>query len=211
MTQPLNGNTPPVTTIIFDLGNVLIDWNPRYLYRKLLKSEEEVTWFLQNICTSEWNDEQDAGRSFEEATRLLIEKHPEWELPIRAWYDRWQETISGPIEGTVEILKTIKDKKQYPLYALTNWSAQTFPWAFDTFKFLHWFDGIVVSGHENCRKPFPEFYQILFSRYNVTPESTLFIDDNIKNIDGAKAVGLQTIHFKSPEQLKDELKSLSIL
>lgn len=197
-------------TIIFDLGAVLIDWNPRYLYRKIFKTEEEITWFLENICTSEWNDEQDAGRSFAEATGALLKKHPEWEIPIRAWYERWQETISGSIPGTVEILKQLKEAKQHKLYALTNWSAETFPWALDNFEFLHWFEGIVISGVEKSRKPFPEFYQILFNRYNVNPEQTLFIDDNVKNIAGAKAVGLQTVHFQSPEQLKKELAFLGI-
>ena|SRR5688572_16895909 len=198
-------------TIIFDLGAVLIDWNPRHLYRKIFKTEEEISWFLENICTSEWNDEQDAGRPFEEATELLVAKQPEWEIPIRAWYGRWTETIPGPIHGTVDILKAIKTANKYRLYALTNWSAQTFPWALDNFEFLHWFEGIVVSGVEKVRKPRPEFYQILFDRYNVIPGNSLFIDDNLKNVEAAKLVGLTTIHFKSPEQLEDELRGMGIL
>jgi 2-haloacid dehalogenase len=176
-----------------------------------MKTEEEVSWFLENICTSAWNDEQDGGRSFEEATEILVKQHPEWEAPIRAWYGRWQETISGSIPGTVEILKELKGKNKFPLYALTNWSAQTFPWAFDTFEFLHWFDGIVVSGIENCRKPSAEFYQILFDRYNIDPASALFIDDNIRNIAGAKQVGLQTIRFTTPEQLRNDLIAMNII
>jgi len=198
-------------TIIFDLGAVLIDWNPRYLYRKIFKTEQEISWFLENICTSEWNDEQDAGRSFEEATAELISKHPEWETPIRAWYERWQETIPGPIHETVDILKILKESEKYRLYALTNWSAQTFPWALDTFDFLHWFEGIVVSGVEKMKKPQPEFYQILFDRYKVDPQKTLFIDDNAKNIVGGKLVGLTTIHFSSAAQLQDELNQYGIL
>ncbi len=198
-------------TIIFDLGAVLIDWNPRYLYRKIFKTEEEITWFLENICTSEWNDEQDAGRSFTEATEYLVAKHPEWEVPVRAWYDRWHETIQGPIHDTVDILKSIRESRQYRLYALTNWSSETFPWALDTFDFLHWFEGIVVSGIEKKRKPHPEFYQILFDRYKINPASALFIDDNLKNIEAAKRIGLTTIHFKSPEQLQEELNQHGIL
>lgn len=200
-----------IDTIIFDLGGVLIDWNPRYLYRKILKSEEEVSWFLETICTSEWNDEQDAGRSFEEATQALILQHPEWEEAIRAWYGRWQETIQGDIPGTVDILKRIKTENNYGLYALTNWSAETFPWALDNFEFLHWFKGIVVSGDEGCRKPFPEIYNILFDRYGVNPQHTIFIDDNIKNIEAAKQLGLHAIHFKSPELLKQELIAYGVL
>jgi 2-haloacid dehalogenase len=197
-------------TIIFDLGAVLIDWNPRYLYRKIFKTEEEITWFLENICTSEWNDQQDAGRSFEEATEELVAKHPEWEEPVRAWYGRWFETIPGPIHGTVDILKSIRESKNYRLYALTNWSAQTFPWALDNFDFLHWFEGIVVSGVEKMRKPHAEFYQILFDRYMVDPRKALFIDDNLKNIEAAKTLGLTTIHFQSPEQLTIELEKLGV-
>ncbi|MEX1240461.1 MAG: HAD family phosphatase [Cyclobacteriaceae bacterium] len=199
-----------INTVIFDLGGVLIDWNPRYLYRKIFKTEEEVTWFLENICTAEWNDEQDAGRSFEEATRELIAKHPEYRVPIAAWYSRWQETISGPIGGTVEILQQIKQSGKFRLYALTNWSAETFPWALKNFHFLHWFEGIVVSGVEKCRKPLPEFFQILFERYNVKPREAVFIDDNIHNIHGAKALGLNTIVFQSPEQLHRDLRQWNI-
>lgn len=195
-----------INTIIFDLGGVLIDWNPRYLYRKIFKTEEEVTWFLQNICTSEWNDEQDAGRSFEEATSELIRKHPEYAEAIAAWYGRWEETISGPIQGTVSILKDIKTSGDFRLYALTNWSAETFPWALDNFDFLHWFEGIVVSGVEKCRKPLPQFFHILFNRYKINPSEALFIDDNLLNIEGAKKLGLNTIAFRDPEQLAEELR-----
>jgi 2-haloacid dehalogenase len=200
-----------IDTIIFDLGAVLIDWNPRHLYRKIFNTEEEITWFLENICTHEWNEKQDAGRPFEEATQELLEKFPEHEHPIRAWYDRWQETISGSIPDTVDILKQIKEQDEHRLYALTNWSAQTFPWALQQFEFLHWFEGIVVSGHEKTRKPFPEFYQILFNRYNVDPGTALFIDDSKRNIDGAQALGLRGIWFQSPAQLKTDLQELGIL
>lgn len=198
-------------TVIFDLGGVLIDWNPRYLYRKILKDEAEVSWFLENVCTSEWNDQQDAGRSFQEATELLLVQHPAWEVPIRAWYDRWTETINGPLHETVDILRELKTSGRYRLLALTNWSAESFPWALANFEFLHWFEGIVVSGTEKTRKPFPEFYQILFDRYKVTPSRAVFIDDNIKNITGAAAVGLPAIHFQSPAQLRDELKVRGVI
>jgi 2-haloacid dehalogenase len=200
-----------ITTIIFDLGGVLIDWNPRYLYRKIFETEEEVTWFLENICTSDWNDLQDAGRSFEEATAELIQKHPEFAEPISAWYTRWQETISGPIEETVNILRVIKESGRFRLYALTNWSAETFPWALQNFEFLHWFEGVVVSGIEKTRKPSPEFFRILFDRYGINPAEALFIDDNLKNIGGATAVGLRTIAFSNGEQLAAELRELAVL
>ena len=198
-----------IQTVIFDLGGVLIDWNPRYLYRKIFETEGEINWFLENICTSEWNDQQDAGRTFAEATEELISRHPEWELPIRAWYDRWEETISGPIEGTVEILAYLR-RSNHRLYALTNWSAESFPIARRKFEFLHWFEGIVVSGMEKTRKPFPEFYQILFNRYTIEPASSLFIDDNKSNIEAGKDVGLNVIHFQSPQQLREDLRKFGI-
>ena len=151
-----------------------------------------------------------SGRSHPEATLELIEKYPDFREPISAWYGRWHETISGPIEGTVDILKDIKNSRRFRLYALTNWSAETFPWALDNFPFLHWFEGIVVSGVEKCRKPLPEFFRILFERYNINPSEAIFIDDNLQNIQGAKALGLNTIAFKSPEQLTRELQDWKI-
>lgn len=200
-----------IDTVIFDLGGVLIDWNPRHLYRKIFKTDEEIDWFMSNICTSEWNDQQDAGRSFAEATEELVLKHPEHEVPIRAWYGRFPETISGAIQPTVDVLTQVKQKNAHRLYALTNWSAESFPWAKDNFEFLHWFEGIVVSGEEKTRKPFPEFYKILFNRYNIDPARAVFIDDNVKNIHGANEVGLNTIHFTSGPELEKELKRLGVL
>ncbi|MBS1489974.1 MAG: HAD family phosphatase [Bacteroidetes bacterium] len=201
----------PINTIIFDLGGVLIDWNPRYLYRKIFKTEEEIDWFLSTICTGDWNEQQDAGRSFEEATEELLTQFPNYEMPIRAWYGRWQETINGPIPGTVQILRELAASKKYKLYALTNWSAQTFPWALQNFDFLHWFEGIVVSGVEKTRKPFPGFYKILLDRYAIEPAQSIFIDDSQRNVLGAEAVGIQGIHFQSAEQLKKTLKEKEIL
>lgn len=192
-------------TIIFDLGGVLIDWNPRYLYRKIFKTEQEIDWFLQHVCTNEWNEKQDGGRTFEEATQELLHKFPEHEAPIRAWYGRWKETIQGPIQGTVDILQSIRDAQSHRLYALTNWSAETFPWALERFDFLHWFDGIVVSGVEKTRKPFPEFYHILLNRYQVDPAKALFIDDNMHNVDAAVKLGIDTIHFQHPAGLREQL------
>lgn len=204
-------STRKIDTVIFDLGGVLIDWNPRYLYRKIFNTEEEITWFLENICTHEWNEKQDAGRPFEEATEELVAKFPEHEAAIRAWYGRWQETIGGPVHETVEILKELKQSESHRLYALTNWSAQTFPWALENFDFLHWFEGIVVSGVEKTRKPFPHFYKILLDRYTVDPAKAVFIDDNLPNITGANEIGLSTIHFQSPAKLREDLKRLEVL
>ena len=200
-----------ITTIIFDLGGVLIDWNPRYVYRTIFDSEKKIDWFFENICTHEWNEYQDAGRSLKEATDELLAKHPEHENEIRAYYDRWEEMLGGPIHETVSILRSLKETNKYKLYALTNWSAETFPVALQRYDFLQWFDGIVMSGEEKTRKPFPEIYQVLLGRFNVNPSEVIFIDDSLRNIEGAKAVGIDGIHFQSPEQLLSELKHQGII
>jgi 2-haloacid dehalogenase len=200
-----------IDAIIFDLGGVLIDWNPSYVFDKMFEDEEQKKHFFENICTSDWNEKQDAGRSLKEATEELVTKHPEWKGYIEAYYGRWEEMLGGPIHGTVEILKQLKEQEKYKLYALTNWSAELFPIALERYDFLHWFDGRVVSGEEKMRKPFPEFYQLLLDRFGLNVEETLFIDDNTRNAKAAEAMGLKTIIFKSPFQLKEELAKLGIL
>ncbi|HVE61263.1 MAG TPA: HAD family hydrolase, partial [Chitinophagaceae bacterium] len=137
-----------IKAIIFDLGGVLIDWNPAYVFDQLIEDEEKRKHFFENICTSDWNEEQDAGRPIKQATEELIAKHPEWKEFIEAFYGRWTEMLGGPINETVEILRLLKQAGHYNLYALTNWSAETFPIALELYDFLHWFDGRVVSGEE---------------------------------------------------------------
>ncbi|MEJ7737810.1 MAG: HAD family phosphatase [Chitinophagaceae bacterium] len=196
-------------TIIFDLGMVLIDWNPRYVFSKIFDSEEKMNWFFETICTNAWNENQDAGRSLKEATEELVTQFPEYEQEVRAYYGRWEEMLGGPIQGTVDILHDLRDK-QYKLYALTNWSAETFPVALQRYDFLKWFDGIVMSGEERTRKPFPEIYQILLNRFKVDPARAIFIDDSLRNIKGAEAVGIHGIHFQSPKQLAQALQELGV-
>lgn len=200
-----------INTIIFDLGGVLIDWNPQYLYRSLFDNEEEMIHFLANIATPDWNEEQDAGRTLEEGTEMLVKRFPGHEANIRAFYGRWNEMLGGAFDGTVELLKKLKESGKYKVYALTNWSAETFPIAIERYEFLSWFDGVVVSGTEKMRKPQPEFYQLLLNRYHVKPEEALFIDDNKRNILAAEQLGIKSIHYQSPEQLAAELKQLDIL
>ncbi len=200
-----------INTIIFDLGAVLIDWNPHHLYRKLIADDEQRQHFLDNICTSDWNEEQDAGRSLADGTEFLVSKHPAHEENIRAFYGRWDEMLAGPIQGTVDIFKALKESGKYKIYALSNWSAETFEIAQQKFEFLSWFDGMVVSGLEKIRKPAPAFYNLLLNRYQVKPEEAVFIDDNHRNILAAEALGIQSIHFTSAEELKEELLSLSVL
>lgn len=200
-----------INNIIFDLGGVLIDWNPNYMYNKLIQDDEKRKWFLETVCTSEWNEEQDGGRLISEANNLLIESFPDYKDWILAYYERWEEMLNGPIHGTVEVFKELKEKKRHNIYALTNWSAETFPKALQIFDFLHWFDGRVVSGEEMTRKPYKDIYDIILNRFNIVPEQTLFIDDNLRNILAAKELGIHCIHFQSPEQLKEELSNYGIL
>jgi 2-haloacid dehalogenase len=197
--------------IIFDLGNVLIDWNPAYVFDKLIQDEARRKHFFASICTSEWNEEQDAGRPIATATKELVEKHPEWQAEIEAYYGQWTDMLGGPIQGTVDIFRQLKETGRYQFYALTNWSAELFPIALERYDFLHWFDGRVVSGEEKMRKPAPEFYKLLLHRYHLQLHETLFIDDNLRNIEAAKAIGMPSIRFESPEQLARELKERAIL
>jgi 2-haloacid dehalogenase len=200
-----------INTIIFDLGAVLIDWNPHYMYRTIFDDEQEMLDFLANVCTSDWNEDQDAGRSLQEGTEHLVAKFPQHEANIRAFYSRWIEMLGEPFHGTVEIFRRLKESNKYKIYALTNWSAETFPFAVARFDFLTWFDGVVVSGTEKMRKPTPAFYQVLLDRYQVNPSEALFIDDNYRNVLAAEAMGIKSIHFKSAEELEVELNKLNIL
>lgn len=167
-----------------------------------------MEWFLENICTMDWNEQQDAGRTLEEATRILIAKFPDHAEEISAYYGRWTEMLRGTIKGTEEILKGLFDTKKYRLLALTNWSAETFPIAQERYEFLNWFEGIVVSGIEKCKKPETKIYNILLNRYQLNSDECIFIDDNPKNIATANRMGIKGILFTSPENLKVELNKL---
>ena len=199
------------TAIIFDLGGVLIDWNPAYVFDKLITDEDRRRRFFDEICTSDWNEEQDAGRSLKEATELLVNRHPEWKEYIEAYYGKWEDMLGGPIQETVEIFRALKESGRYRLYALTNWSAELFPIALDRYDFLHWFDGRVVSGEEKMRKPFPEFYQLTLDRFGLRPEEVVFIDDNLRNIEAASRLGIPSIRFESAGQLRAELTQKGLL
>lgn len=197
-------------TIIFDLGGVLIDWNPEYVFQHIIPDPERRKYFFDHICTHDWNVEQDAGRRIDVATQLLVDQHPEWEMEIRSFYGRWEEMLGGPIPETVELLRELRDRGEHRLLALTNWSNETFPVALERYDFLHWFEGIVVSGDENTRKPFADIYHILLDRYTVDPAEAVFIDDAIKNIHGAEAVGIRGIHFQNAESLRNTLQAWNL-
>ena len=199
-------------TVIFDLGGVLIDWNPNYVFDKIFNGDEErKQYFFQHVCNSDWNENQDAGYPLQKATEDKLAEFPEWATEIKAFYGRWEEMLGGAIQPTVEILKKIKNANLHRLYALTNWSHETFPVALERFDFLQWFEGIVVSGTEKTRKPFVDFYKILFERYGVNPKDAIFIDDNLRNVEAGRALGLMSIHFQSAEELEKELVRLKII
>jgi 2-haloacid dehalogenase len=206
-------NEKKIDTIIFDLGGVLIDWNPNYVFEKLIPDPEKRQYFFAEVCPSHWNENQDAGYPLAQATQDRIDLFPEWEPEIRAFYGRWIEMLGDAIEPTIKILeKTIKHT-DYKVYALTNWSHETLPWAkeLERFKFLDWFDGIVVSGEEKTRKPFLDFYQIMLDRYQIDPEKAVFIDDNFSNIISAKSLNINAIHFNLATDLEAELNKYGVV
>ena len=196
--------------LVFDLGGVLIDWNPRYLYRKLIDDEGDINLFLSEVCNSEWNVKQDAGRALAEATAERIALFPEKKSLIEAFYDRWEEMLGGEINETVEILRELKNKGE-SIYALTNWSGETFSIAEERFDFLQWFDGTLVSGVEKMAKPDPEIFHLLLKRYELQAENCLFIDDSKTNIEAAARIGFETHHFKSAAGLRQELIAANLL
>ena len=198
-----------IKNIIFDFGGVLIDWNPEYLFRKEFECESDMNYFLENICTSEWNIQQDAGRPLSEATKTLQKEHPEYKELIGMYYGRWEEMLGGVIEDSVRVLYLLKDK--YPIYGLTNWSAETITIAYRRYDFFNYLEGIVVSGEEELIKPDPKLYQVLLNRYRLKANETLFIDDNIHNIETAQEMGFHTIHFTENMDLEKEVKEMGLL
>ncbi len=196
--------------IIFDLGGVMIDWNPRHLYKKIFASTEEMEWFLGNVCTLQWNTQQDAGRPFADGIALLKERFPKYSIQIEDYYNRWEEMLGGPIKGTVAVFYELK-RKGYRAFALTNWSAETFPIARTHYDFLQQMDGLVVSGEEHLVKPDPEIYARLLERFHLKSTNCLFIDDNPANIAAAANLGFDGILFKSPNSLREQICSRGLL
>jgi 2-haloacid dehalogenase len=192
-----NGRT---RAVVFDLGGVLLDWNPRYLYRKLFDDEAEMEWFLAEVCTMEWHHAHDLGAPPEQTVPPLVAAHPEQAERIWAWSQRSEEMIGGPIEGTVELLKALKCAG-VPCYALTNMERETYPVRRERFDFLTWFDGTVVSACEGLAKPDLRVFELLLNRFGLTASETVFIDDSPVNVEAARRAGMQAVQFRSPEQL----------
>lgn len=197
------------STVVFDLGGVLVDWNPRYLYRKLLPDDAAVEAFLAEVTTPQWNAAQDAGRSWDEAVAVLTEQFPQHSDLIAAHHHRWVEMIGGQIDGTVATLRAL-DEAGVRLYALTNWSAEKFPHAEDMFDWMSSFRGVVVSGAEGMVKPDPKIYRILLERYGVEASSAVFIDDNPPNVEAARGLGFTAFHFTGPNRLATDLAGIGL-
>ena len=197
-----DGEGRPV--IVYDLGGVLIDWNPRHLYRKLFEDEAAMEWFLAEVCHGAWNEEQDRGRTFAAGIEEAAARHPEQRPLIEAYFARWSEMMAGEIEGAVAILEELKNAG-YELHALTNWSAETFPHARERFPFLRSFESILVSADVGLIKPDPAIFQLLLERIGRTPSECIYIDDNPKNVSAAGRLGFDAIAFHSAARLRDAL------
>ncbi len=196
--------------VVFDLGGVLIDWNPRYLYRKLFDDEAAMETFLAEVVTPEWNGQQDSGRTWAEAVETLSRQHPEQRELIAAYWHRWLEMLADPIAETVEILEELRGTG-VRLLALTNWSAETFPLARPRYPFLEWFDRIIVSGEMKIVKPDLRIFRHLLEDNGLDPATTVFIDDSEANVQAAAGLGMTAIRFVGAEPLRRDLEKLGVL
>lgn len=203
--------TSQIKAIIFDFGNVLLEWNPRYVYQRYFPNDPEgMERFFKEVNFADWNLQQDKGRPFVEGVAILSEKFPHYAQLIQAYHENWTDSIGAAYSGTIEILKQLK-QAGYPLYGLSNWSAETFPYAREKYDFFHLFDDFVISGEVGQVKPDPEIFQIMLEQIGKPAEQCLFIDDSLTNINQAQKMGFGTIHFQSPEQLATALHELKIL
>ncbi len=209
MSLPVPSTRPP-TVVVFDLGGVLIDWDPRHLYRGLFPDEASMEAFLAEVATPEWNAEQDAGRPWAEAVATLAQRHPEQGELIEAYHRRWPEMLGGSIDGSVAILAELRSGG-LRLLALSNWSAETFPEARRRFAFLEWFDGIVISGDLGAVKPDARIFEHLVATYGIEPTGAIFIDDNVANVEAAARLGFVALRFVDPGSLRADLVRLGLL
>ena len=196
--------------VVFDLGGVLIDWDPRHLYRKLFDDEEAMERFLAEVCTLEWNRQMDAGRPFAEAVAELAAAHPDQAELIEAYHLRWVEMLGGLVPGTLDVLRGVK-ARGVPVYALSNWALETFGATREHFPFLREFDGILISGEVGVGKPDPTIFRHLIERFRLDPSATVFIDDWDLNVETARQLGFQVIQFRDATQLAGDLGAMGLL
>jgi 2-haloacid dehalogenase len=199
-----------IEAVVFDVGGVLLDWNPRHLYRKLFEEQEEMDRFLEEICTLQWHAKHDRGYPTERSCAELAARHPEHAEEIWAWAHRSEEMIAGPIDGTVEILRELLDTG-VRCFALTNMERETYPGRLERYPFMRWFEGTVVSGFEGISKPDREIFERLLDRFELEPASTLMIDDSPLNIRAARSLGMRTVQFTSPAALRTALQESGLL
>jgi 2-haloacid dehalogenase len=202
--------TPRPAAVVFDLGGVLIDWDPRHLYRTLFADATAMERFLAEIATPEWNAAQDAGRPWTEAIEVLAKRFPEDRRLIEAYHLRWPETLGDPIDGTVDVLADLR-QRDVRLLALSNWSAETFPIARERYPFLAWFEGIVISGEVGITKPDVRIFEVLVRRHGLEPSRTVFIDDSESNVSAAETLGFISLRFADPDTLRTDLERLGLL
>ncbi len=204
------GAATGVRAVAFDLGGVLIDWNPRYLYRPLFAGDEAgMERFLAEVCTPAWNAKLDAGASWDEAVAALSAEHPDLRELIAAYRDRWDEMLGGAFDGTVDIVRELRTTG-VPLYVLSNWALRTFPVTHDRYDFLDWFDGTVISGEVGVGKPDPRIFRHLLDRFELEPAATVFIDDLERNVDAARSLGMIGIRFVDAAHLRRDLAALGL-
>src|SRR5512138_103326 len=202
--------TPQIKAIVFDFGNVLLTWDPRNIYRHYFPNNPDgMEHFLQEVDFAAWNLQMDKGRPFTEGVAILSQQFPRYSHLFQAFHDRWIESVGEPVAGTVSIAKRLK-KAGYPLYGLSNWSAETFPIARAKHDFFDLLDDMVISGEVRHIKPDPEIYQILLDKIGKPASECVFIDDSLPNIHQAQKMGFAVIHFQSPEQLETSLRDLKI-
>jgi 2-haloacid dehalogenase len=196
--------TKRLRTVVFDVGGVLIDWDPRHLYSRLIPDPERMEVFLGEVCTPRWHLQHDLGLEFTDTIPPLVRAHPEWEEEIQAWGDRFEEMWGGQIQQSVDLLEALH-RRATPLFASTNWGAQNWLLAKRLFPFLEWFNGTLVSGEIGIAKPDPRFYDLLIERFDLEPSSTLYIEDNLHNLEAAATRGFVIHHFSTPQKLAEEL------
>ncbi|CAM2149856.1 HAD family phosphatase [Pararobbsia alpina] len=203
-----------IKVVVFDLGGVVFDWSPEYVYKELIPDDEERKWFLTHVCKMDWVILQDGGQTIEEGTEALVAEFPDHEPLIRSFYARWTEMLRGTLDEGVALFERL-EAAGMPLFSLTNWSAQTFPYAWEKYPFLQRFRDIVVSGRVKLVKPDPAIFHEMFSRIRahfpaVEPGEIVFIDDNKKNAEAATALGWHGIHHTSAVNTARELETLGI-
>ena len=191
-----------IKNIIFDFGGVLVDWNPHYLFDKYFNDIKESNYFIENVCNSEWNAEMDGGKPFEQAVRERSAMFPQYAEPLKLYQTNWMDTMGEEIPGMYDLIKSLKENGFPVIYGLTNWSAETFPTVQKKYRIFSLIDNIVVSGEVKQLKPNPEIFYTLLNKYNLKAEESLFIDDNLKNVEGAKAVGINAYASKTLQNLK---------